>query len=103
MQKSLSNNTKVMDALKEFETIENIETTDDWNRSLMERLASVKPRSASPFTSTKMLVAIVFVVTLNIYFLLNALVIHPGYSAHRNNDLKVISRELLINPISIKN
>jgi len=92
-----------MDALKEFETIENIETTDDWNRSLMERLASVKPRSASPFTSTKMLVAIVFVVTLNIYFLLNALVIHPGYSAHRNNDLKVISRELLINPISIKN
>ena len=103
MQKNISNNIKVMDALKEFETIENIEPSDDWNRSLMERLSSVKPRSASIFPSTKMLVAIVFVVTINIYFLLNALVIHSGYSVHRNNDLKVISRELLINPISIKN
>jgi len=103
MQQYLNNKTMGMDALKEFETIENIDPSDDWNRSLMNRLAAVKPRSGSLFPSTKMLVAIVFVVTINIYFLLNALVIHTGSSLHRNNDLKIISKELLINPLSINN
>jgi hypothetical protein len=102
MKESKENN----DLLKTIEVFDNIAVlhpSEEWNQSLMTRLVSVKPYATPVSMTTKISVLVVFIVLLNVGFILNAFISNSHRRVQRNNDLKVISKELLINPVSINN
>jgi hypothetical protein len=100
-ESALSN--KVLQKLKEFETIENLQPSADWTQSLMNKLDSAKPYPTSGFSATKFTVVLLFIILVNIGFILNAMIRDSHQSLYRDKELLVISNELLINPISINN
>jgi hypothetical protein len=102
MKESKENN----DLLKTIEVFDNIgvlHPSEEWNHSLMVRLATAKQNAAPVSQTTKISVLVLFIVLLNVGFILNAFMSNSHRRVHRNNDLKVISKELLINPVSINN
>ena len=101
MNKSAIDN-KVLQKLKEFETIESIEPSADWNQSLLDKIEHVNP-SSSGFSSAKYTIVILFIILINIGFFLSTMFNNSQKVICRNNDLQVISKELLINPTSLNN
>ena len=97
-------NINVQHALKEFESLENIQASEEWNDSLMARISSAKPYSNSRSYNTKFIVLILIIVLANVGLVLSTM---KHGSKHqlisKNNDLKIISKELLINPTSLNN
>jgi hypothetical protein len=89
--------------LYEFETIADIQTSSDWNNSLMNRLHSVKPNSGSGFVSIKLTFVVMFLVLINMGFILNSIIKNTSQSQVRDIELNVVVNELLINPVSINN
>lgn len=91
----------VLRKLDEFDKIGNIHPSDHWNQTLMEKLAAVKVNSGSDFTKTKFTVVLLLLLLVNLGFAMNAILRNTGRSLDRNNELQVISRELLINPVTL--
>ncbi|MEI6697167.1 MAG: hypothetical protein WCO13_14020 [Bacteroidota bacterium] len=85
-----------MNAFKEFEYIENIEPSEEWKLSLMEKLATVKHESSSGFIKNNLVIVVLFVVIFNFGFILNSIISKPQKITNRNNELMLISKELLI-------
>ena len=94
---------EVLQTLKEFETIDAIEPSFNWDKSLMDRLAVAKPYSSSINSKTTVALVFMFIVLVNLGFILKMAVNNSNKTSHRNSDLQVISKELLINPISTNN
>lgn len=94
---------KVSQKLGEFESLENIQPSADWNSSLMSRLDSAKTDSSLTFSAIKFVIIALLIVLINVGFILNALINDPQKTNQRNSDLQTISKELLINPNSINN
>jgi|MudIll2142460700_1097286.scaffolds.fasta_scaffold396590_2 hypothetical protein len=92
---------KVLQKLKEFESLGNIQTPEGWNQSLMNRLGSVKPFSATIIPSARFAFAVLFLILINIGFVLTGMIRNSSQTLHRDRDLGVISVELLSNPVSI--
>jgi hypothetical protein len=91
----------VLRKLDEFDKIGNIHPSDHWNQTLMERLATVKVNSGSDFPKTKFSVVLLVLFLVNLGFIMNAILRDTGKSLNRNNELQAISKELLINPITL--
>jgi hypothetical protein len=89
---------KIIQTLHEFESLENIEPTSDWNQTLMEKIASKQSNT----TGLKYKVLVLLLVFINITFLLifsrNKSVSKPS---QQNIDLRTIANELLISPNSL--
>lgn len=94
---------KVLQTLNEFETMENIQQSEEWNKSLMERLATVKADSPSVFSYVKYTIAALLVILINIGFILTAINNDPHQTLQKDIELQIISKELLINSNSVNN
>ena len=95
-------NNEVLKSLNEFDTLGTIQPSAQWNESLMEKLATSKP-SSSVLPKTKFTVIVLLIVLFNIGFILKVMINNSGKTQNRNSELSVISKELLINPITINN
>ena len=96
-------NNRVSQTLQEFESIENIQPSSEWNDLLMQKLSLAKPNSLAKFSSPKFAVLILFVVMANIGFVFKTVMHDTQQTPNRDKELQVISNELLINPSSINN
>jgi hypothetical protein len=88
--------------LHEFETIDEIQPSSDWNQSLMNKLnsasSSVPGMNVSGFT-----VLVLFIVFVNIGSMINTIIRTTDQTQQRDQDLKTVVREFLINPDSVNN
>jgi hypothetical protein len=92
--KSKKLNEKVLKKLHEFETLENIHPSSDWDAELYTKLqlnSSIKTNIISKYN-----VIIICIVLLNSGLLLFSLLNEPKQSSKRTTNLKLISNELLI-------
>ena len=94
---------RVAQTLQEFESMENIQPSGEWNDSLMQKLAGAKQNSTTTFYLPKYAVVILFLVMANIGFVFKTVMDDSQQTPGRDKELQVISKELLINPGSINN
>jgi hypothetical protein len=88
---------KAEEALHEFESLENFHPSLDWNEKLMNKLQA--QRSKSSFTPLNKFTAVIgVVVLLNVSLVLASIL--GNDQSDRENNLKVISIELLSSPVS---
>ena len=90
-------NSKVQKSLLEFESIENIDISEDWNNNLMNKISTSKSKSS--ITNSKITFVVLLIILLNIGFILNTLFSSSEKSTHRTKVLQVVSKELLINQL----
>ena len=89
--------------LKELDTIEDIQPSENWNQALVDKLYASKYSSKPIFTSTKLAIIVLFIILINVGYIIGTVINSSKQDIHRNKVLQVISKEFLINPISIKN
>ena len=100
-QKEINN--EITRKLTEFGSIENFELSADWNNSLLKKIDHSQKHSLLRLNATKFTFILVLITLLNIGLFLNSMLINKQTISHRCNDLQVISKELLINPVSLNN
>ena len=91
---------KVSQKLQEFELLQDIEPSSGWNQSITDRLTTSKPKKAPMHPATVFAIIALFFVLGNIVLILNTTFKDTGRNLQRDNDLQVISKELLINSTS---
>ena len=101
--KDLTLSNRVLQKLIEFESMEDIQPSAGWNDSLKRRMSSEKTRSASGYMSARFIITVLFIVLINLGFVLNTIYRNSHQNLYKNKDLETLSQELLINPVSIKN
>jgi hypothetical protein len=89
----------VKQILNEFEAIPDIQPSAEWNLSLMNRLVSSKPRAISNLSLSRYNIMVLFIILINIGFILNTVIRNTPKDQLRDMELKAVSQELLINPI----
>ena len=108
----------VSNKLHEYEALQEIQPSTDWEQSLMGRLDNelkVESRklkvkfflfdfqlSNFQLLSFKYAAVILFLILINIGFIINILPNNSVKTSSKENDFKAISKELLINENSIK-
>jgi len=92
---------KVSESLRMFENPGIIQPSDGWHDSVMQRFSATHPNSAAP--KIRFLVITFMIILINIGFFYNALVNNTDRKVSRYSDLKVISKEFMINPTSLNN
>jgi hypothetical protein len=88
----------IMQKLKEFENLEKIQTSPEWNTSLMNKLNNKKPNQFAKFA-----IVILLIILINIGFLINSINNGASQYVDRGKQLSLISNEFLINTSSSKN
>jgi hypothetical protein len=96
-------NNKVLNKIKEFESIDEIQPSSDWNQSLMEKIGSTKQYSRENFTIAKYSFMIILFILINLGFIIKMMNKDIQPSIERGQELQKISKEFLINPNSINN
>lgn len=94
-------NNQVSQKLMEFESLGLILPSEDWNKSLTERLSSVRPGFSSIVSSAKFAIAVLLISIINVGFILTVLFNDSQQDTRHNTELQIISNELLINPNTI--
>lgn len=92
---------RVQQKLDEFERMDKIYPSADWNSSLMGKISSANQYSPVKFSTIRMNVLLLILILINVGFLLTTLAADSLKDRNRATDLRVISHELLINPVSI--
>ena len=92
---------KIQQKLVDFDNIGSIQPSEAWTLSLSSRLESGKKSYRYPGASG-LLIAMIFLVLINLGFLLNAILKNSVSESYPASDLQVISSQLLINPTSLK-
>ena len=89
---------KAEEALHEFESLENIHPSLDWNEKLMNKLQMQRPKSSFvPFNTFTAVIGVVVLLNVSLVF---ASILGDDQSVERESNLKVISSELLSSPVS---
>ena len=94
---------KIFNAIQEFESLENIESSTEWNNSLIQKLSHKKPNSRFVIASPNYLLIVMLIAALNIGFIFKTINTNSNQTSSRKEELKLVSKELLINPISLNN
>ncbi len=92
---------QVSQKVREFESLEDIQPSSDWNQTLMNRLATSRIHSGPDFPPAKSALALIFIILINIGVILSMISNNTRQSFSRSNELQAISKEFLINPTSI--
>jgi hypothetical protein len=92
----------IFQALREYELMEELQPSSEWQDSLMEKLAGSK-RLTQSRPHVLVAVAIVILLIMNIGSLLTIRSTHSGQTLHRDAALQSISSEFLFQPISLSN
>jgi len=96
-------NSEILQKLTEFDSLGNIELSEEWNNSLLKKIDYSQKHSLLRLNATKFTFILVLIMLINIGFFINTMLSHKQKISHRSNDLQVISKELLINPVSLNN
>lgn len=96
-------NTEVTGNMELYEAMDDIIPSDEWKEKLMDRVKSVKPYKSSVFSQIKFTIAIFLITILNIGIILTAIFNDSRQTLSRDNTLKIISKEMLVNPNSLNN
>jgi len=96
-------NRKVSKMLLDFESMDDIQPSQTWNQSLMNRLDRSKPSSKSTFATPGLTVVVLLFVIINLFFIVDAMIIRSPGKQMREQELLVISKEILVNPSSLNN
>ena len=102
MEEPVLNNKAIL-MLKELDTIEDIQPSENWNQALIDKLYTSKHSSKLIFSSTKIAIIVLFIILINVGYIIGTVINSSKHDIHRNNVLQVISKEFLINPTSINN
>ncbi len=94
-------NNKVSQILNEFESMEGIQPSSDWDASLLKKLNYSKHNKFISSPLINIAAVVVVVVIINAGFLVNLLSKPTNESITRKDELQIVSKELLINPTSI--
>jgi hypothetical protein len=93
-------NNKAQQSLRDFESLEDIQPSPEWTRSMLDRLGNSVRQPKKSYPVAGIALVMIFFILANIGFVLS--VISDGTkSFNRENDLRAISKEFLINPTSI--
>ena len=60
---------RVSQVLHEFDSLENLQPSTEWNDSLMQKLSVTKPNSIALYSTSKLAILILFVVMANVGFI----------------------------------
>lgn len=85
-------NSRVSQTLREFESMENIQPSTEWNDLLMQKLSVAKPNSIARFSSSKFAVLILFFVMENIGFVFKTVMNDSQQTPSRDEVLQLISK-----------
>lgn len=85
----------------EFESMEEILPSSGWDQSLMARIAATKTPAGSNIPPVKPALVLLFIILINVGAILTMISSTSRQSFSRSNELKMISKEFLINPTSI--
>ena len=96
-------NNEITQKLTEFDSLENIELSSNWNDSLLKKINQSQKHSLLRLNTTKFTFILVLIMLVNIGLFLNLMLGHKQNISQRCNDLQIISKELLINPVSLNN
>lgn len=96
-------NNDVLQKLTEFDSLENLVISSTWNDSLMKKIDHSQKHSFLRLNATKFTLILILIMLINIGLFLNSMLDHKQDISHRCNDLQLISKELLINPVSLNN
>lgn len=103
MIEEAKSNSIITERVKKSEDLEQIRTSDVWNESLMKKIDTMKPYSNSFSSTPKFTLLFLFIVLINIGFIFIAINTKTQNTPIQDNGLQVISKEFLINPISLNN
>lgn len=103
MMKESELNDKLTQKLYEFENIETLQPTSEWNQLLLEKIALSKSTSKARSTRSIITVIVVCFITINFGIFINSIFSNSDKYSSRKVDLQVISNEFLNNPISTHN
>jgi len=93
-------NRKVREALGQFESLPEIQTSPAWNEALERRLlSSARRRKVQP----GFVIAVVLLVLINAGIMLKVLLPVNTVTAQNNYRLQVVAENILINPDSANN
>lgn len=92
---------KAAKMLHDFENMETIHPSEEWNESLMERLNQMKPGTSVSSSLRRFNAVLILFGFINLCFVLNALMVKSPAKQAREKELMEISAEILINPSSI--
>lgn len=95
--KTQTKDERVLQKLDEFDAIETIHPTAEWNNSLMNKLSSSKRNKRNGNSPVGIAIIVIFIVVINIGFLIKSLIDNTDNSQQRDMDYQVISKELFIN------
>jgi hypothetical protein len=92
---------KVQQKLVDFDNVRSIQPSEEWSQSLLTRLEQSRYSSNARFTSTRFIFAVLLLILINLGFILNSVIRNSDKTLYHNNDLQIISEQLLINPTSL--
>jgi hypothetical protein len=96
-------NKEISQKIMEFESLEDVSFPSEWKKTLMHKLDNCDNNSFLKFSTVKLGFFVIFILLINIGLLLNSMLGHKQNISHRNYNLEIISKELLINPVSLNN
>jgi len=96
-------NIEVLSRLSEFECLESISPSENWNQTMLSRLTSVKPVSESGIIPTRYKVLVLIAILINVGILWSSITSDAKTDKQLTIELQIISNEFLVNPISINN
>ncbi len=94
-------NNQVNLKLHEFESIADIQPTEEWGLTLMNKIDSSHRYSGLRTSAISFIAMLLIIVDIGI--ILNAVISEPKQSRLSDNELHVVVNEFLINPVSINN
>jgi len=83
--------------LRSFERLPTISSPDGWEQSLMSKLPA-SPDSSTSFPAA-WVVSLIAIALINVGFIVASVMSNRG--ADRNAELQIVSKALLVNPVSI--
>ena len=86
----------VSQKLEEFEGFKEIQPSSAWNSSMIQKLSTSKQKPKTTYKTVSIAAAFVFLVLLNFGYLSKLMNQKEERDLSRNNELSIISKELLI-------
>jgi hypothetical protein len=96
-------NSKVIQKLQEFESLEDIQPSAGWNDSLMRKLKSSGSNHPGRSVTARFAIIVILIIAANLGFILNLFNNHSRRSETLSTEYHIISSEFLINPLSANN
>jgi hypothetical protein len=96
-------NAEVLSKLSDFENLEAVLPSEEWKHAMTKKLISVKPISGSASISTKYKVLVVLAILINVGIVWSSIKIDSQTDHSKKSEYQIISKEFLVNPVSINN